>query len=111
MSALADTLRMELDDAWKTRLADAVEKSGRSMRAISLAADAGPGYLHSVLQEGKDPSVGKLLAVCRALGASPTFILYGIDVLPEDAEVIDAMRADPETRDAVVSLLRRRTGP
>ena len=107
LSALADTLRMK-DDTWRQRLADAVQKSGMSKRAISLEAKAGAGYVHSILKEGKDPTIGKLTAVCDVIHASPTYILYGVDVHAEDAEVIEAMREDPGTRDAVVSLLRRR---
>lgn len=96
------------DDTWRQRLADAVQKSGMSKRAISLEAKAGAGYVHSILKEGKDPTIGKLTAVCDVIHASPTYILYGVDVHAEDAEVIEAMREDPGTRDAVVSLLRRR---
>lgn len=95
-------------DVWRKRLSDAVEASGRSMRSISLEAGAGAGYVHSILSEGKDPTIEKLMDVCRVIGASPSFILYGIDVMPEDAEIIAAMRADPATRDAVISLLRAR---
>lgn len=79
-----------------------------SKRAVSLAANAGAGYIHSILTEGKDPTVEKLMAVCAVIRVSPTFILYGVDVNQEDAELLAAMREDPATRDAVLSLLRHR---
>ncbi|WP_217645902.1 hypothetical protein [Paracoccus homiensis] len=79
-----------------------------SKRQISLAAKAGQGYVHSILSEGKDPTVEKLMAVCDVIGASPTFILYGVDVRPEDAEIISAMRQSPATRSAVLALLHHR---
>lgn len=94
---------------WRTRLQQAIEKSGRSMRDISLKAKLNPGYISGIFNEGKDPTVEKLIAVCKEIKTSPTYILYGIDVMPEDAEIIEAMREDPSTRDAVLSLLRRRS--
>ena len=94
--------------SWRERLAAAIAESGMSKRAVSLAANAGPGYIHSILAEGKDPTVEKLMAVCVAIKVSPTFILYGVDVNPEDAELLAAMKEDPATRDAVLSLLRHR---
>lgn len=79
-----------------------------SKRAVSLAAGLGAGYVHSILAEGKDPTIEKLMDVCAVIGASPSFILYGLDIMPEDAEIIGAMRSDPTTRDAVLALLRAR---
>lgn len=105
LSVIADIQGMK-DAVWRKRLATAVEESGMSKRAISLAAKAGPGYVHSVLSEGKDPTVEKLMAVCDVLGVSPTFILYGVDVHREDAEIIAAMRRNPSTRAAVLALLQ-----
>lgn len=86
----------------------AIEESGRSMRDISLKAKLNPGYVHSIFNEGKDPTVEKLMAVCDEIGASPTYILYGVDVQEEDAEIIAAMRSDPAARNAILSLLRLR---
>lgn len=109
-SALADTIGME-NTSWRGRLAEAIAASGMSKRAVSLAANAGAGYVHSILSEGKDPTIEKLMAVCEVVRASPTFILYGVDVRPEDAELLSAMREDPGTRDAVLQLLRHRKVP
>ena len=109
-SALADTIGME-NTSWRGRLAEAIAASGMSKRAVSLAANAGAGYVHSILSEGKDPTIEKLMAVCEVVHASPTFILYGVDVRPEDAELLSAMREDPGTRDAGLQLLRHRKVP
>lgn len=105
MSAMADTIAM-INDGWRGRLMAALTEKKMSKRAVSLQAGGGAGYLHSILAEGKDPTIGKLMAVCEVLGASPTYILYGVDVRPEDAEVISAMRESPLTRDAVLALLK-----
>ena len=104
---MADTAAMS-NDAWRDRLKAALNASGRSMRSVSLDAGLGSGYLHSVLVEGKDPTIGRLLDVCSAIGASPSFILYGVDLMPEDAEIIEAMHASPDARAAIVALLRTR---
>ncbi|WP_312530351.1 helix-turn-helix transcriptional regulator [Paracoccus sp. (in: a-proteobacteria)] len=110
ISAFADTLGME-NDAWRERLAAAVKQSGRSLRSLSMAAGKGPGYVHSLLSEGKSPTIENLMELCKQIGTSPSYILYGVDVQPEDAEIIAAMRDDPETRDAVLALLRRKSAP
>lgn len=107
IAAMADTWAM-VKEAWRERLTAAVETSGMSKRSISLAAGLGAGYVHSVLKDGKDPTVENLMAVCKVIGASPSYILYGLDIMPEDAEIIGAMRSDPLTRDAVLALLRTR---
>lgn len=52
------------NDDWRARLQKAIDDSGMSYRAVSLAANKGPGYIHSILNEGKYPSVVNLIAVC-----------------------------------------------
>ncbi|MDF3606300.1 helix-turn-helix transcriptional regulator [Paracoccus sp. DMF-8] len=96
------------NDDWKSRLRAAINAAGMSDRRASLKANVGPGYVHSILVEGKDPTIGKLMALCEAIGASPTFILYGVDVSPEDAEILRLMKASPRKRDAVLELLGSR---
>ena len=98
-------------DEWKKRLDAAIKAKGLSARAASINAGLGPGYVHSVLVEGKDPTVGKLMALCDAIGASPTFILYGVDVSQEDAEILRLMKESPRKRDAVLELLGPRSDP
>ena len=96
------------NDAWRARLSAAIDTSGLSNRAISVQSGRSPGYIHGLLTEGKSPTIENLMAVCKVIGASPSFILYGVDLLPEDAEIISAMHEDPTTRDAVLTLLRSR---
>ena len=38
---------------WRVRLAQKIEESGKSMRALSLACGRGPGYVHSILKDKK----------------------------------------------------------
>lgn len=93
---------------WKQRLQAAIDASTYTQRSASLKAGRGPGYINSLLKSGKTPSVENLMGVCEVIGVSPTFVLWGVDVQAEDAEVIAAMREDPDTRDAILALLRRR---
>jgi transcriptional regulator with XRE-family HTH domain len=53
---------------WRRRLQDAIDASGRSMRNISLGADLNPGYLYSILRDGKDPTVDSLIRIAQELG-------------------------------------------
>lgn len=109
MSALADTMFMKNRD-WRDRLADAIDDSGKSKRQVSLASDNGPGYVHSILSEGKDPTISKLIGVCKAIPASPLFIIHGVSVTPEQEAVITALEEAPELTDSVLSILTARSG-
>src|ERR1051325_9111440 len=72
ISDLEDIAAMA-DEAWRKRLQDALKQSGRSKREISIKAGKGAGYVHSILSEGKDPTIESLIAVCRELNVSLTW--------------------------------------
>ena len=92
--------------AWKSRLAAAVEASGKSKRSISEESGHGPGYLHSILVEGKEPKITNLIAICEAIPTSVTYIIHGLDVSPEDEELLKALYKNPQKRAAIQSLIR-----
>lgn len=94
------------DTGWRSRLIEAVETSPKSMRAVSLAAGRGPGYLHSVIRDGKDPSVDHLASVCSELGVSLPYILFGMDISPETEEIVRALQDNPSKRKAILALLQ-----
>ena len=102
-------------DGWKDRLATAIVESGRSDRDISLSAkppgkaQLGPGYVHSILKEGKDPTVGNLQAICEALGVSIYRILGGFDMTPETERLLRLLvDAEEGDRRSVLHLLGAR---
>lgn len=96
------------EQAWRERLKAAVEDSGKSKRKISLEAGLGPGYVHSILSEGKDPTIDNLLAICREIGVSLSFIVYGMKVGPAEEELMALVQAAPEEdRQALLQILRR----
>ncbi|WP_455480547.1 XRE family transcriptional regulator [Bartonella sp. B12(2025)] len=98
-------------DGWRQRLTVALEKSGRSKRSISLAAGKGAGYLHSILSEGKEPTIESLARICHEINISMNYILYGQGASPEDKEFIDLLsKLSPEERQAILTLLRRPIG-
>lgn len=96
---------------WRERLEDAMGKTGRSKREISLAAGKGPGYVHSILKEGKDPTIDNLIAICAALGVSLSKILYGIEMSPETEEILSLIEDNPKRRDGILQILRDRENP
>lgn len=91
---------------WKIRLEEALEKTGRSKRSVSLAAGLGPGYVHSILKEGKDPTIENLIAVANVLNVSLSYLLYGYEVSKEAEEILSLLERKPQQRAAILQLLR-----
>jgi len=91
---------------WRDRLTEAVSKSPKSARAISLAAGLGPGYVHSILKEGKDPTVDNLLAIAEQVNVSLSYLMYGLDVSRDTEELIQLIEQRPRLRPAVLEILR-----
>lgn len=73
---------------WRTRLQQAVDESGMSLRAVSLMAGMRAGYLHEILKQDKEPSVDRLVSICDALGITLTWLIYGIERSPQDEEIL-----------------------
>lgn len=80
-----------MTDDWRPRLKGAIERSNRSMREVSLAAGRAHGYVNSILNEGKDPTITNLEAVCRVLGVSMIEILFGIPLTLNEQELIELL--------------------
>lgn len=101
-----------MNDEWRARLSEAVANSTKSKRQVSLEAGLGAGYLHSILSEGKDPTVANLMKVCEKLGVSLWAILYGAEISAEDEELLRLYQASsPEERTALLNLVRSRRSP
>lgn len=99
------------DTNWRTRLEEAITKSGKSRRAISIAAGRGPGYIHSLLKEGKDPTVDNLMQVCEVIGVSLSHVLYGVEISPETEEVLSLLEKNPGAREGILQILRAKDAP
>ena len=91
---------------WRERLDRTISERGETMRSASLKAGLGHNYIHGILKEGKDSTVDRLLAICKALNVSPAFILLGQDAPPEAEALLLLMQNSPERRQAILALLR-----
>ena len=98
------------DATWRDRLLALIKCQDKSKRSVSLAIGASPGYVHSILAEGKDPSIDNLLAISNHLGVSAAYLIYGYDVTPEVEEILHLLQERPESRSAILQLLRDRSG-
>jgi transcriptional regulator with XRE-family HTH domain len=87
---------------WLDRLRAAIERDGRSLREISMASGASPGYLHSLLNGTRAPTIDKLAAVVSALGISLTYILLGVEMDATAERLLKAWAAYPEEKRAAL---------
>lgn len=85
---------------WLTRIKAKIKADGRSYRSISKAAGLGDNFVSEMILEGKEkePGVLKLLALCAELGTSATYILTGVELGPDDEEMLGLLAgmAEPE---------------
>lgn len=103
VNRLRDKIAMQTGK-WRERFEREVDNSTLSMRAISLAAGLGPGYVHSVIKEGKDPTIENLIKVCDVLNVSTAYVLHGLEFTPNEAQILELIRKNPARRDAILSL-------
>ena len=96
----------DMDDSFRERLSGAIERAGKSARRVSLDAGLGPGYVHSIIKERKDPTIDKLIAICDAIPISLMYVVYGVDASPHDIEILRALRDHPAARDGILAILR-----
>lgn len=93
-------------DSWRDRLKVAVEKSGKSQRAISLGAGMGAGYINSLLNEGKTPTIDNAIAICSQLNISLSYLLYGFEMGPETEQILVLLERNPSARSGILQILR-----
>lgn len=105
ISYLEDIWPMETQD-WRDRLRGEIKRKGRSMRSISMAIKKGDGYVHSILEDEKDPTISNLLEVCREVGVSLSWVLYGFEISAETEEILSLLEGHPDSRAAVLQILR-----
>ncbi len=101
---MADIPRMT-DESWRTRLAAAMKERGLSLRAVSLQSGKGPGYLHSIISEGKEPGIDNLAEVCRIVGVTLPYVLYGYSISPETERFLRLFESRPDLREGIVKIL------
>lgn len=102
--------QLQTSEDWRVRLAQKIEESGKSMRAISLACGRGPGYVFTIMKDRKNPTAETLAEICTEVGTSVSYVLHGIDIFAEEKLVELFSQASPDVRNAILTLLRARTG-
>lgn len=92
-------------DTWRDRLQQQLDLSGKSMRAVSLEAKCGAGYLHDILVSGKEPTVDRLMRVADVLGVSLSWLLYGIELSGQEERLLRLYsKLSPRQRQAILDL-------
>jgi transcriptional regulator with XRE-family HTH domain len=89
----------------RTRLVELLDQKGITMRAASVNANLGPGYVHSVVKDGQEPTVAKLAAICAANDISFSYVVLGVDVSPETKRLLEMIGRDEKARDGILALL------
>lgn len=93
---LTDTARMSLPVSFRDIVLSALERDGRSARAVSLAAGLGPDAIRDLTRrENASTSIENALALCAELKIPPSTLVGGEDFtklleiyrrLPPDAQ-------------------------
>lgn len=97
---------------WRQRLLDAAEKTGRSDRSISLAANLGPNALNEIRNTDKEPSVDRALKLIQAIGVSRSYVFLGVEITPEVEELVMLLgQASPAAQKGFAEFLRERQPP
>lgn len=100
-----------MSEEWFERLIAAIEASGRPKRDISLGAGLGHGYVHAMMADGRQPTVGNFLSLCEELGVSPLEILSGTGLGPETDRLLSLFGSlNQDQRSAVLNLLQQMLG-
>lgn len=95
-------------ESWRDRLLEAVDKDGRSDRAISLAAKLGPNFVNELRNSTKEPGVEKVLKLAAELKLSRSALFSGFDLSVEDEELLALfLDLSPESRDSLTALARQ----
>lgn len=99
------------DDDWRERLRAEMKRIGRSDRSLSEAIGRAPGYINSILKDGKEPKIGNMIAICDELGVSLAYILRGAAMTKDDEEVLTLLHRRPDLRPGILLTLRAAGSP
>lgn len=94
---------------WKSRLLEAIDKSGRSGRDLSRKVKMGPNTISELRLTDKVPSFDKVLRLIDELGASQAYIILGYEIGPKEEALLKALAGlEPEALDGALALIRAR---
>lgn len=93
---------------WRGRLLQAVDKDGRSDRALSLAAGLNQNFVNELRNTDKEPSVEKVLKLIAVLNVSISHVFSGVEMDGEDEELLQTfLELKPEGRQTVLGIARQ----
>lgn len=93
---------------WRDRLIEAIDRDGRSLRAISRAANLGSNYLTQMRERGTAPTTQALVSLCDVLGVSVTSILIGAAMSPSEEELLRlAAGLSDRKKDLLIEMARQ----
>lgn len=95
-------------NAMRARLLGLLKEHDISMRDASIKGNTTPGYLHSILKTGAEPTVQKLALICEKNGFSLAYVLFGFEISPETERLMALMEKEPQARDGILSLLDKK---
>jgi hypothetical protein len=88
MLKIVDIFPMTGGKTWRDRLAEAIKRSGKSYRSISLKAGCGPTYVFDMMSAGNDPTIDRLMKVIEQVGGSSIYIIHGVEITAEEQAII-----------------------
>lgn len=96
-----------MTDAWLSRIGGAIERDGRSKRAISMAAGLGVNFVSDLLKGEKTPGIDSLRRLCVELKVSLPWVLTGVDMTPDAQEMLAILsQLSPEHQVMILDLAR-----
>jgi transcriptional regulator with XRE-family HTH domain len=100
---IGDILFMK--ETWRDRIETLLADRNLSMRSVSMRAGLGENYLVGIMREGKDPSIERIIKVADALNVSLAWLLYGMEIGPEEEKLLRLFARLPEKqRRAILDL-------
>ena len=81
------------------------------MRDISLSAGVSQNYLGSILHEGSEPSIERMMKLCDELGVSVTYLLLGVDLTGNAEQMLRAYAMLNEEQQKTVLALVKSMAP
>jgi transcriptional regulator with XRE-family HTH domain len=102
---------MRMADQWRDRLKQALDASGKSMRAVSLEIGCSTSYLFQVISHGKEPTIDRIMRLADALGVSLPWLLYGYEMSHQEEQLLRAVsQLSPKQRQSFLELASTLTG-
>ena len=99
------------EDAWRERLKQAIDDRRFSYKSLSLEAGFSSEYVSKMLKGRINPTVDKILMICRIANIDPVFLFSSTTSNIDMREVVDAVSSLSEREASLVSRLLQSARP